>query len=369
MASPYQGSTGVDFLDINRHARTLLARWKAIALGTALTAVLAGVGAEALSAARPEYRATVDVVAVPREPVFVRDQLVAISPVVTFLGLVRQGSVAEAVRERLDDTVPEASAASLLSRVSGELMAYLGRSSELIRITTTADTPEFAIALGDLWAEEFAKHVNRIYQPVPPAVFAGIDARLEVTQADLGAAQSRIEAFLADNHPGALVRQMEANAAQVAKLWDTLPPGSETLLAELEKNQADAGAAEPSQQTVLLRRIADLERRGGVLAAQIEAADGALAGLELERDAAAAAVQELHDKKAELALRNAAFLGEVRVASTAILTGSSRYSATRSAIVAVLLALPFFALLALVIGPPSGDSAPTPGSGRPPAQS
>ena len=368
MASPSQGSTGVDFLDINRHVRTLLARWKAIALGTALTAVLAGVGAEALSAARPEYRATVDVVVVPRAPVFVRDQLVAISPVVTFLGLVRQGSVAEAVRERLDDAVPGASAANLLSRVSGELMAYLGRSSELIRITTTADTPEFAIALGDLWAEEFAKHVNRIYQPVPPAVFAGIDARLEVAQADLAEAQSGIEAFLADNHPGALVRQMEANATQVAKLWDELPPGSETLLAELEKNQADAGA-EPSQQTDLLRRIADLERRGGVLAAQIEAADGALAGLELERDAAAAAVEELHDKKAELALQNAAFLGEVRVASKAILTGSLRYSVTRSAIVAVLLALPFFALLALVIGPPSGGSAPTPGSGRPSVQS
>ena len=351
MTSSSQSGTEVDFLDINRHARTLLARWKAIALATALTALLAGVVAEALSIARPEYRATVDVVAVPDEPVFVRDELVEISPIVTLLGLVRQGSVAEAVRQRLGDAMPEASATSLLSQVDGELMAYLGRSSDLIRITTTANTPEFAIQLGDLWAEEFAKHVNRVYEPVPPAVFSDLEARLEAVQAARAEAQSRIEAFMVNNNPAALSRQMEANATQVAKLWDTLPLSADrqTPLAELEKNQADAGGAKPSQQTALLLRIADLERSGGALAAQVEAAEGGLAKLKLDRDVAADALEDLHRKRAELALENASFPGEVRVASTAILTSSARYSATRSAIVAALLALPFFALLALVI--------------------
>lgn len=357
MASPSQGIASGDFLDINRHVRTLLARWKAIALGTVLCAVLAGVGAEVLSNARPEYRATVDVICFPEEVLYVHDQPAEPPRRITaFVGLVRQGSVATAVRERLGEALPGASAANLLSRVRAELVPYQGRSSDLIRITTMASTPQLATRLGDLWAEEFAKHVNRVYAPVPPAAFSAIEAELEAAEAALAEAQGRLEAFLRDDNPAALEQEMEAYSALAAQLREMRSPSyNEALRSVLEKNR-----------TILLQRIADLERSGGNLAARVEAANGTLAKLELDRDAAAAALEDLQRKKAELRLEKVSFFGEVAVASTAILAGSTRRGPLTSAIVAALLALPLFGLLALVVPRRDSDAA---SSSRPPPSS
>lgn len=357
MAEPSQG-TSVDFLDINRLARTLLARWKMIALGTGLCAVLAGAGTVALSVARPEYRAAVDVVVLPDEVMYVHDKPAQQSgQLIAMLGLVRQGSVAAAVRDRLGASMPGVSAASLLSRIDAELVSYLGDRGDLIHITATADTPQSAIWLGDLWAEEFVSHVNGVYEPVPPSVFAAMEAELAAAQATLAAAQSQLEAFLGDNNPAAMARQLEANATLVAQLWAKHSPdsahGSTTQTAEAP-GRADA---KPSQQAGLPSRIADLERSSGDLAARIEATNGTLAKLTLDRDTAAAALEGLRRKKADLSLENITFLGEVRVASRAVVTGSGRQGPLRSAIVAALLALPFFALLALVVPRRGSDAA------------
>ena len=230
------------------YALGLLSWWKEIALGTALAAVLFGVGAWVLSLARPEFQATTDVAIVTKSepattPIHTFDQEESLSNTVAILGLARQGSVARAVRARLGDTLPKVPAANLLRHVDAEFVAYLGQNSNLIRITTTADTPQSATRLGNLWAEEFVAHVNRILAPVPPSVLATLEINLGTASAADTQAQRQLEDFTAENKAGALRRQLEANAAVVAKLWETYNQyatafalGSETQPSELAEN-------------------------------------------------------------------------------------------------------------------------------------
>lgn len=118
------------------------------------------------------------------------------------VGLVRNGDVARAVAERLSGKLDEknVAAARLLETIDAELATVgtlsMRNSSDLIRITAKADSPEKSVSIADVWAEEYVDHVNQLYRHTPANQLTLILDEMKRTQETYDAVQKELEAFI-----------------------------------------------------------------------------------------------------------------------------------------------------------------------------
>lgn len=99
----------------------------------------------------------------------------------------------------------------LVDMVKATLSSPVGtqaNNSDLIRIGVTADTPETAALLANVWAEVFVRKANTVYGQVPDELFASVEAELTAAKAQYEIAQATLEQFLANNRSDELNRQI-----------------------------------------------------------------------------------------------------------------------------------------------------------------
>lgn len=249
---------GGDIVPLSKYLLVLIAWWREVVLGTILTG--AG-GAGLLLTAElilPRYESFCDVAIIPTETDVSIDNTLrtatnasqsrrfdAAARREALLGLIRNGSVAQAVAERLrsqgDEEEPKA--ARLLEQIRARLvtdsgtMGTIKNISDLIRITSRADGKEKAAFLANAWAEEYVKHVNVLYQQVPEDVIHGVLAELGRAQKTYAAAQQNLEAFLADNNISEPERQINLKKEFATRLRNFQIISFESLLSKSLETQ------------------------------------------------------------------------------------------------------------------------------------
>ena len=217
----------------------LVAWWREIVVG----AVLVSVGVGAIAAVRqtlwPQYESSADalIVVAPthvsldttieaaravasNQPVHVRARRSAL------VGLIRNGSVARAVLERLDGLLDgknkKMTEGRLLRSISGELVistsATLRHGSDLIRITARADSPEKAATVADAWTAEYVRHVNQLSSRVPERLVDSLAAAAKRASQDYNAAQKALEDFVATTNIDIYPRLIESKKQIVNEL-------------------------------------------------------------------------------------------------------------------------------------------------------
>ena len=231
-------------VSLGRYVRVLVAWWREIGLGTVLAAVGSGALILALQVILPKYETSSDVAIVRTTSSVALDKkfstgatsddakrlrmraVESMAKRAALLGLVKSGNVAQAVSERLREQLDEEEghAARLIEEIGAELVTVGTLSprntSNLIRMTASADLPEKAAAIANAWAEEYVDHVNRLYRHTPSDQLDSIVAELEKTREAHGAAQKKLETFIANSNVGQLNRWIEAKHNIVVNLRD-----------------------------------------------------------------------------------------------------------------------------------------------------
>ena len=231
-------------VSLGRYVRVLVAWWREIGLGTVLAAVGSGALILALQVILPKYETSSDVAIVRMTSSVALDKkfstgatsddakrlrmraVESMAKRAALLGLVKSGNVAQAVSERLREQLDEEEghAARLIEEIGAELVTVGTLSprntSNLIRMTASADLPEKAAAIANAWAEEYVDHVNRLYRHTPSDQLDSIVAELEKTREAHGAAQKKLETFIANSNVGQLNRWIEAKHNIVVNLRD-----------------------------------------------------------------------------------------------------------------------------------------------------
>ena len=231
-------------VSLGRYVLVLVAWWREIVLGAVLAAVGSGVLILAVQVILPMYKSSSDVAIVRMTSSVALDKkfstgattddtkrlrmraIEAMAKRAALLGLVQSGNVAQAVSERLSEQLDEKEAhpARLIEEIDAELVTVGTLSprntSNLIRITASADSPEKAAAIASAWAEEYVDHVNRLYRHTPSDQLDSIVAELEKTRESHDAAQKKLETFIANSNVGQLNRWIEAKHNLVVNLRD-----------------------------------------------------------------------------------------------------------------------------------------------------
>lgn len=142
------------------------------------------------------------------------------------VGLVKTGKVARVVAERLSEKLGEKDipAARLLESIDAGLVTVgalsLRNSSNLIRITARADSPERVAFIANAWAEEYVNHVNNLYRYTPANQLDMIYAELKRTQEAYHAAQKELETFLAASKVASLNNEIVRRQHILTKLYE-----------------------------------------------------------------------------------------------------------------------------------------------------
>ena len=231
-------------VSLGQYVLVLVAWWREIVLGAVLSAVGSGALILAIQVILPMYKSSSDVAVVRMTSNVALDKkfstgattddtkrlrmraVEATAKRAALLGLVRSGNVAQAVSERLSEQLDEKEAhpARLIEEIDAELVTVGTLSprntSNLIRITASADSPEKAAAIASAWAEEYVDHVNRLYRHTPSDQLDSIVAELEKTRESHDAAQKKLETFIANSNVGQLNRWIEAKHNLVVNLRD-----------------------------------------------------------------------------------------------------------------------------------------------------
>ena len=231
-------------VSLGRYVRVLVAWWREIGLGTVLAAVGSGALILVIQVILPKYETSSDVAIVRMTSSVALDKkfstgatsddakrlrmraVESMAKRAALLGLVKSGNVAQAVSERLREQLDEkeAHAARLIEEIGAELVTVGTLSprntSNLIRMTASADLPEKAAAIANAWAEEYVDHVNRLYRHTPSDQLDSIVAELEKTREGHDAAQKKLETFIANSNVGQLNRWIEAKHNIVVNLRD-----------------------------------------------------------------------------------------------------------------------------------------------------
>ena len=231
-------------VSLGRYVRVLVAWWREIGLGAVLAAVGSGALILAIQVILPKYETSSDVAIVRTTSSVALDKkfstgatsddakrlrmraVESMAKRAALLGLVKSGNVAQAVSERLSEQLDEkeAHAARLIEEIGAKLVTVGTLSprntSNLIRMTASADLPEKAAAIANAWAEEYVDHVNRLYRHTPSDQLDSIVAELEKTREGHDAAQKKLETFIANSNVGQLNRWIEAKHNMVVNLRD-----------------------------------------------------------------------------------------------------------------------------------------------------
>lgn len=254
-------------VSLGRYVLVLVAWWREIVLGAVLAAVGSGALILAVQVILPKYEASSDVTIVHTTSKVELDKKFSTGVTLgersrirgmgheatarraALVGLVKSGSVAQRVTERLSGELDEeeANAAKLIERIDTELMAVgtlsTRNSSNLIRITASADSPEKAVLIVDAWAEEYVEHVNRLYQSAPLIQLGEIVAEEKRTRESHDAAQRKMETFVAGSKIGQLERRIKAKREMITNLvniWTEMVKASTVTLLADQKNKGEA---------------------------------------------------------------------------------------------------------------------------------
>lgn len=231
-----------DVVPIGSYLFALFAWWRESVLGM----ILAGVGGAGLLLTAelilPRYESFCDVAIIPTEADVSIDNTLRMATTASvrarhlevesrregLLGLVHNGTVAQAVIERLgnrwDEKKPRA--AELLEQIHSRMVVSIKTHnqrniSDLIRITARADRAEKAAALADAWAEEYVKHVNLLYQQVPENVLRGVASELTEAQEAYAVTQRKLETFIASNTTPRIQRLVAEKKALIESMNET----------------------------------------------------------------------------------------------------------------------------------------------------
>ena len=254
-------------VSLGRYVRVLVAWWREIVLGAVLAAVGSGALILAIQVILPMYESSSDVAIVRMTSSVSLDKkfstgattddtkrrmrslnIEATAKRAAFLGLVKSGNVAQAVSERLREQLDEkeAHAARLIEEIGAELVAVGTLSprntSNLIRVTASADSPEKAAAIANAWAEEYVDHVNRLYRHTPSDQLDSLVAELEKTREAHDAAQKKLETFIANSNVGQLNRWIEAKhnlVVNLRDLWSDMVDVQMLTMQKAQENQTE----------------------------------------------------------------------------------------------------------------------------------
>ena len=253
-------------VSLGRYVLVLVAWWREIVLGAVLAAVGSGALILAIQVILPMYKSSSDVAIVRMTSSVALDKkfstgattddtkrlrmraIEATAKRAAFLGLVWSGNVAQAVSERLSEQLDEkeAHAARLIEEIDAELVAVGTLSprntSNLIRITASADSPEKAAAIASAWAEEYVDHVNRLYRHTPSDQLDSIVAELGKTREAHDAAQKKLETFIANSNVGQLNRWIEAKynlVVNLRNLWNDMVDVQMLTMRKAQENKTE----------------------------------------------------------------------------------------------------------------------------------
>ena len=231
-------------VSLGRYVLVLVAWWREIGLGAVLAAVGSGALILAIQVILPKYETASDVAIVRMTSSVALDKKFstgatsddakgslarrreAMARRAALLGLVKSGDVSQAVSERLRGQLDEeeAHAARLIEDIEVKLVAVgvlsPRNTSNLIRITASADSPEKAVLIANAWAEEYVDHVNRLYQHAPATQLGEIVAEEKRTREALDAVQRKMETFIANSKIGQLERRIRAKRQMINALYD-----------------------------------------------------------------------------------------------------------------------------------------------------
>ena len=239
---PYQSAN--DEIDLTHYVAILFAWWREILIITIGIAVVAGAAGLLYNQSQTnQYQATATaVIARVFSDVTFDERFQTLSDSdassadltntwrASLLGLTKSGSVAQAVIDDLGDLLGEneQNAAVLLESVDANLVSSSdGKTqSNLIRIAATADDPDKAAAIANMWVSHYIDEVNRVYGRVPDEVIAAVSTELESAGTVYQDAQLTLETFIAGNQMASLTRQIEEKQV----LLDSLQDGKEAAL-------------------------------------------------------------------------------------------------------------------------------------------
>ena len=206
-----------DEIDLRQYLDVLIRWWREIVAITLGAVVLAAVGILLMRLVLPpKYEASADVAIVRTVSDVNFDERFRTNPEQlgvdtvslsarrgALLGLVATGAIAQEVVTQLGDTLSaeEQNPANLLEMVEAELASASGTNadSDLIRIKVTADDPEKAAAIANVWARLYVREVNTIYGQVPNEVLASIQTELAAAEKQYLTSQANLEVFIASN--------------------------------------------------------------------------------------------------------------------------------------------------------------------------
>lgn len=231
-----------EYVPIVSYALVAASWWREIALGAVLAAVAAGALALLADVVAPEYSASADVAVIDTSTtVSLDDSFQAAENVflqqrggsqgylarrAALLGLIKSGSVAEAVAGSMDwlDAGDPVKLSALLDSVSADLVT-IGvvtdrNQSDLLRITLKADSPEKAVLGANAWATQYVTEVNRVFMPVTPAVVASVQLRLEEAEENYLKAQVELEKHLTDKNSERIQRRVDFMREDIARMGD-----------------------------------------------------------------------------------------------------------------------------------------------------
>ena len=254
-------------VSLGRYVRVLVAWRREIVLGAVLAAVGSGALILAIQVILPMYESSSDVAIVRMTSSVALDKkfstgattddtkrrmrsldIEATAKRAAFLGLVKSGNVAQAVSERLREQLDEkeAHAARLIEEIGAELVTVGTLSprntSNLIRVTASADSPEKAAAIANAWAEEYVDHVNRLYRHTPSDQLDSLVVELEKTRETHDAAQKKLETFIANSNVGQLNRWIEAKhnlIVNLRDLWSDMVDVQMLTMRKAQENQTE----------------------------------------------------------------------------------------------------------------------------------
>lgn len=240
-----------DEVDFRKAVSVVAAWWREIVLGGVLAAIMGGAVTAALEAASPRYEASADVAiasylgkaASDAHGATQMDRNPEDRHRAMLVGLIHHGSVGKKVSERLrSDWPPEDGryiADELYGAISAELVTVGSLSkqteSNLLRISARADSPEKAVVLANIWAEEYIVEMNRKNKELQAITMEEIKTRIDERYEIYKDAQHELEEFIGDNR----IVQMEHQLDVYGKIKEQVHDLRASILDEHISHQID----------------------------------------------------------------------------------------------------------------------------------
>ena len=228
-STPQDAPTWVDDeIDLRVYLLVLIAWWREIVGITILVGALAVGGSWFWRNAQPiRYTASADVVIARLTSQVDLDQRIQTTSEAqgsggagwrqSLLQLAGSASLAQEVIADLGDRLPESLHEPDAVRKMVETNVPLsddGRTAaDMLSVSATADSPELAALIANVWATRFMSHVNQIYGQIPADTVASVESELTNAKNKYDAAQAALEQYIAGSPSASLQRQIDAKIA------------------------------------------------------------------------------------------------------------------------------------------------------------